>query len=154
MRKLRASAAVAAIVGGVLIAGATPAQAEVVRADCETGVSGTGATLTFHGFAEYAVQGATQHWDYAEWTFGGFGVGNKSNTNIRLRHSPDGISHSTGHRTYFSYDSRDGLHPDTPYSTVINTNVPTSENIYLKFDTIFDLPLAPDVNCAAYTPFA
>jgi hypothetical protein len=148
MRKLSASAAVVAFVGSAVLAGAGPARAELVQADCQAGLG----VYHFNGHSEYAVSGATQHWDYAEWVFGGFQVGNKSNTNIRLRHSPDGVSHSTGHRTHFSYNSRDGLHPDTLYSTVINTNVPTSENIYLKFDTIFDLPSGiPDINCSAYT---
>jgi len=70
-----------------------------------------------------------------------------------VRQSPDG-THSTSHRTYVAYDSPDALRPNTDSTTPINRSVPASESIYVKFDTIFDLPNGiPDVNREAYTPF-
>ncbi|GID30003.1 hypothetical protein [Paractinoplanes brasiliensis] len=149
MIKFRTAAAVAGIAGLALIAGATPAHADTTQANCSValGIYSSAAS------AQFTVQGATQRWASATYSFAGPQVGNKSNVNFRLRQSPDG-THSTSHKTYFFNDSPDALRPNTSYTVPINTNVPLSESIYVKFDTIFDLPHGiPDINCEAYTPF-
>jgi uncharacterized membrane protein len=152
MSKLRIAAAVATAAGLALVLSPAPAHADVAQASCDRGFG----LYTSGASAEYTTSGATQHWSAAEYSFSsslGFPVGNKSNVNFRLRKSPDG-THSTSHKTYFSYDSPDALHPNTTYTTQINKDVPASESIYVKFDTIFDLPDGvPDINCEAYTPF-
>ncbi|GAA4972135.1 hypothetical protein [Actinoplanes utahensis] len=153
MSKLRMAAGVTTVAGLALLAGATPAYAESVTADCKALLGRYHSTAV----ADYTTQGATQHWINAQYRFTSaspFPVGNKSNVNFRLRHSPDGVSHSTSHKTYFAYDSPDALRPNIDHTTPINKDTPVSENIYVKFDTIFDLPNGiPDVNCEAYTPF-
>lgn len=149
MVKIRNAVTIAAATGLALIAGAAPAQADTTQANCSY------AYLYQSGaYATYTVSGVTQRWLEASYTFTGPYVGSKSNVNFRVRKSPDGVSRSTSDKTYYSYDSPDSLSPDNSYTKSINTNVPASESIYLKFDTIFDLPNGvPDVNCVAYTPF-
>jgi hypothetical protein len=152
MSKLRIAAAVSAVAGLALLASPAPAFADVAGASCDRAFGLYSSTAS----AQYTTQGATQHWSAAEYSFTsalGAPLGNKSNVNFRLRQSPDG-THSTSHKTYFSYDSPDALHPNTAYTTAINKDVPAGESIYVKFDTIFDLPNGiPDINCEAYTPF-
>jgi hypothetical protein len=150
MRKLAASVAVAALAGGVVLAGAGPASAETVRASCATGENWVDHLDVS---AAYTVDGAIQHWDFVEWIFGGPDVHNRSDTHIRLRHSAN-VVYSIHDKTYWTYDSSDDEHPDTAYSTSIDKNVPTNDNIYLKVETFFDRRNhGGDDSCRAYTPF-
>ena len=147
MVKLRNAATIAAVTGLALLAGAAPAQAATTQASCSQA-----ALFSSNAYVTYSVAGATQHWEEATYSFTGPQVGNKSNVNFRLRKSPDGVSRSTEDKLYFTYNSPDALQPDNTYTTPINRNVPLSEYIYVKFDTIFDLPVLPDINCFSYTP--
>ena len=145
MRKLGALAAAAAIAGVTLVAGAVPAQAAERSTQCET------EGYSAQGFGRYTTQGSIQFWDDVVWSIRGGGLRNHNNTNIRLRATPDG-SHSTSHVTYFSYDSPDSLVANKAYNVPIQKFVPASENIYLKFETFFDVA-GDDPHCVMYTDY-
>lgn len=142
MRKLGALAAVVAFVGA-LIASATPAQADGIGTQCQVGA------FSAEGAGEFTTEGATQFWGNVSWALHGPGNRRKNDTHIRLRATPNG-GHNTGDVTYSSYDSPDNLILSYRYTVPINTFVPTNQDIYLSFETFFDVK-DKDPHCVMYT---
>lgn len=149
MPKLRITLTAFALAGMSLLV-AAPAQAESVTTSCNAGVDAI-KPWKLNAGGTYIVSGANHTWLKATYTLTGPLLGGSNNVNIRLRHAEN--REIAQNNTRWSWDSPDNREGDVAYERNINTTVPASENEYLKFHAIFDLPASPDPSCVAYTDF-
>jgi hypothetical protein len=138
------------LAAAILVAGSTaligsPAQAATVHAHCEAGLAIE--TWILDARAHYTAVGANNYWDGVQYKIWGGLSGDDSNVNIRLRTG----SYSDDDPTHWSYNSPDNVKKDIWYSVSINKSVPETNQTYLKFHAIFDIPWYPDRGCVDYT---